>query len=1032
MAERKEFDFRSIAEHAPSIIIRFDKTLRHIYVNPAIEAKLGLRPADMIGKTHKELGFPKEVTDYWTGALRRVMKSKKAETIEFELPTPKGNVFYRSRLVPEFDARGHAETVLVIADDITDLKQLEETLRRNEARYRQFFVEDLSGNFVSTPDGRLLMCNPAFARMFGYDSVEEALTASAASFYEHSEERERYLKLLREERKLENFPEVLRRRDGTPIHVISNIRGEFDERGELIQIHGYIQDETSRVSAEDRIRQSMEQFQQLFEEAPIGMALISPDLTLIRANAALCQMLGYIESELKERTIADITHPDDLKEDLHHAVNLIEGKIKSYKIEKRYIKKTGEIVWGTLTASVIRDKGGRILYGLGMVEDITERKRAQEALRASEERYREFLRQSTEGMWRYELEQPIPIDLPEDEQIELFYRYAYLAECNDVLAKMYGYERAADLIGARLNDTSACDDPNNIASLRNFIRSNYRIADAEFREPDRAGNIHYFLNNFVGIVENGKLVRAWGSQRDITQQKLFHERLRESEEKYRSLFEDSKDVIFISTPQGRFLDINQAGVELFGYSSREELLAADIARDLYIDARDRLHVMRLLEERGFIKDFEARAKRKDGRSIIVLETTTAVYNAQGEVVAYRGILRDVTEQRALEEQLRQAQKMESVGTLAGGMAHDFNNILSIILGYLQAIEHPDTVPEQRTRNIEAIRRAVERGASIIRQLLTFARKQGGEIMSIDVNDTITDLSPLLQETLPKSIRLEVRLTSPDAIVRADENQFQQALLNLCLNAKDAILATGRDHGILQIETERVDGRAIEHRFPNLESKEYIRISVKDTGVGMDEHARQRMFEPFFTTKPPGKGTGLGLAVVYGVVKTHKGCIDVESELGKGTNVMLYLPLESQEQSHESNNERRQSDPMPAILLVEDEEMLLDLLSTFLKDHGFRTFRARDGEEAVKIYAEHQQEIAVVLSDMGLPKLGGWEAFQKMKEINPNVKSILASGYLDPKLREEMIRAGAVDFIQKPYVPEIILERIRDIIEKKRS
>jgi PAS domain S-box-containing protein len=1032
MAERKEFDFRSIAEHAPSIIIRFDKALRHVYVNPAIEAKLGLPPEQMIGKTHQELGFPKEITEYWTGALRRVMKSKKAETLEFEFPTPKGEVFYRSRLVPEFDARGDVETVLVIADDITDLKQLEESLRRSEARYRQFFDENLSGNFVSTPDGRLLMCNPAFARMFGYDSVEEALAASADSYYERSADRERYLMLLREKRKLENFPEVLRRRDGTPIHVISNIRGEFDKRGELIQIHGYILDETSRVMAEERIRQSMEQFQQLFEEAPIGMALISTDLTLIRANAALCQMLGYAESELKDQTIASVTHPDDLYEDQQQAIKLINGKIRSYKIEKRYIKKTGEIVWGLLTASVIRDKEGRILYGLGMVEDITERKRAQEALRASEERYREFLRQSTEGMWRYELEKPIPIDLPEDEQIELFYRYAYLAECNDVLAKMYGYERAADLIGARLNDTLVRDDPNNLAYFRTFIRSNYRIADAESREPDRAGNLHVFLNNFVGIIEHGKLVRVWGSQRDVTQQKLFHERLRESEEKYRSLFEESKDVIFISTPEGRFLDINQAGVELFGYASREELLSADIARDLYVDARDRHHVMRILAERGFIKDFEVRSKRKDGRSIIILETTTAVRNAQGEVVAYRGILRDVTEQRALEEQLRQAQKMESVGTLAGGMAHDFNNILSIILGYLNAIEHPDATPEQRTKHIEAIRRAVERGASIIRQLLTFARKQGGEIMPIDVNAVITDLSTLLQETLPKSIRLELKLTCPNAIVRADENQFQQAVLNLCLNAKDAILATGRDHGALQIETERVDARDIEHRFPNLESKEYVRISVKDTGVGMDEHARQRMFEPFFTTKPPGKGTGLGLAVVYGAVRAHKGCVDVESEPGKGTNVMLYLPLDSQEHSNEPDKEHRPRDRMPGVLLVEDEEMLLDLLSTLLEDHGFRAFRARDGEEAVKLYAEHQHEIAVVLSDMGLPKLGGWEAFQKMKEINPNVKSILASGYLDPKLREEMIRAGAIDFIQKPYVPEVILKRISDIIEKKRS
>ena len=883
IARNSEQDFRRIAEHAPNIIIRFDRQLRHLYVNPAVEAKMGMTPQQMIGKTHAELGLPDEIAGFWTNSLKKVFDSGEADLIEFDFMTPRGKVWYRSRLVPELNERGGVETILVIADDITDLKLAQELLLDNEERYRQFFNEDLSGNFVSTPEGKILMCNPSFARIFGFDSVEDALQSDPSLLYENKG-RNLYLRLLKERKKLENFHEEMKRKDGSTVYVVSNIRGEFDAHGHLVRIHGYVLDETDRIRAEEGLRQSMEQFRKLFEEGPVGMAVLSTDLNLIRANAALCSLLGYSEQELKERGIQGITHPDDMMTDLERAQRLFRGEIPSYQIEKRYIKKTGEIIWGFLTASLVRDETGKILYGIGIVEDVTE-------------------------------------------------------------------------------------------------------------------------------------------------EKVATEHLRGSEEKYRSLFEDSKDVIFISTPGGKFLDINQAGVELFGYTSKEELLEADIAHDLYLDAEDRAAMIKLLAERGFIKDYEVKGKRKDGKRLIVLETTTILRNKHGEAVTYRGILRDVTEQRGLEEQLRQAQKMESVGTLAGGMAHDFNNILSIILGYVNALEQADLPREQYLKSIDSIRKAVERGAGIIRQLLTFAKKTAGEITSIPLNETITDLSRLLEETLPKGIRLVLQLTAANPVLKADENQLQQALLNLCLNAKDAIFSKPDEKGAIIIQTEVVHGHSMKHRFPRAEDQQYALIMVQDDGVGMEEEARGRMFEPFFTTKPPGKGTGLGLAVVYGVVNAHKGFIDVVSVLGKGTTVNVFLPAQVMQTASRAETAGT-GEPRGGVLLVEDEVMLIELLQTFLEENGLRVFQARDGEEAVRVYEKNRNEIDVVLSDMGLPKLGGWEAFQKMKEINPDVKSILASGYLDPVLRTEMIKAGAVDFIQKPYVPEIILERIRGIIDSK--
>ena len=1036
MTHRSEEDFRSIAENAPSLILRFDKELRHVYVNPAVEHTFGLSSRAMIGKTHFELGLPESVSRLWTDALRHVFQTGEKSTLEYELETSGGRLSYRSRLVPEFDRNGAVVSVLVVADDVTDVKRTEQTLRLSEERYRRFFEEDLSGNFISTPDGKLLACNPSFAKIFGYATVEEALGQNASLLYTSKEERKVLLQLLKKKKKLINVQRQMKKKDGTFIRVVANVSGEFDGRGELVQLHGFVLDETERHMAEERLAQSVQQFRKVFEEGPIGMALVTPTFRLLKANESLCRMLGYTEEELLEKPIQDFTHPDDLARDLDLATRLVRGEIPSYQTEKRYITKDGRTIWGLLTASLLHDQSGIPMLGIGMVEDITERKQAQEALQKSEERYREFLHQSSEGIWRFELEQRIPLNLPEEEQIDLFYRYAYLAECNDHVAKMYGYAQAEEIIGARLEDLLVRSEPKNVEYLRSFIRSEYRLTDAESHEVDRLGRPRYFLNNLVGIIEDGKLVRSWGSQRDITERKVAIELLRQSEEKYRSLFEDTKDVVFISTPDGRFLDMNQAGVEVFGYASKEELLKVDIAKDLYVDSEERIKVGKILAEQGFVKDYPTLAKRKDGKQLIVLETTTAVRNESGEVVAYRGIIRDVTEQRRLEEQLRQAQKMESIGALAGGIAHDFNNILNIILGYISDLEHPGIDSERRSHHLDAVRTAVERGSGLVRQLLTFARKTTGVFSSVNVNETILETSKLLAETFPQSIRFELNLSAHPDRIQADESQLQQAILNLCVNARDALLDSENKHGVIRIGTELVDAEAMHRRFPEAWDQAYVLIAVSDTGVGMDETTKNRIFEPFFTTKELGKGTGLGLAVVYGVVNAHHGFVDVESLKGEGTSIRLFLPTEQDSGRSPAATGGSETNGAPTervgrgetILLIEDETMLLELLQSLFEDNGFRVLVARDGLEAVSIYAKHWNEIDLVLSDMGLPKLGGWEAFLRMKEINPNVKSILASGYLDTVLRTDLIKAGAVDFVQKPYVPEKILAQIRAAID----
>ncbi len=516
--------------------------------------------------------------------------------------------------------------------------------------------------------------------------------------------------------------------------------------------------------------------------------------------------------------------------------------------------------------------------------------------------------------------------------------------------------------------------------------------------------------------------------------KRAEEALRLSEGKYRTLFEESKDGIFMSTPEGKLIDVNPAGVELFGYTSREEMLRTDIAHDLYYNPGDRDLFIRKLAAQGFIVDFEFEIKTKSGERRVVLESATAITNHLNKIVAYRGFLRDITERKKLEEQLRHAQKMESIGTLAGGIAHDFNNLLGIILGYTSLLETEYGDRTKAAQNIHTVKKAVERGAGLVRQLLTFARKSESWFEPLNVNDTVKELAKMLMQTFPKTIAISTNLQQVLPFIVADSGQIHQAILNLCVNARDAIIgeqAESNAAGQVTVSTAVVERASIQSKFSDLTAKEYVVISVSDTGVGMSEETRHRIFEPFFTTKGLGRGTGLGLSVVYGVVNNHRGCIDVESALGVGTTFYLYFPAQTpllDIDAEPAVPAFKARGGKETILVVEDEEMLLKLVQTVLEDRGYRVLTAKDGQEGIDIFRNRHEEIACILTDMGLPRLGGWEMFLKMKEVKPTVKAILASGYCDPKIRAEMMKEGAKDFIQKPYVSEVVLQRIREILD----
>jgi len=526
-----------------------------------------------------------------------------------------------------------------------------------------------------------------------------------------------------------------------------------------------------------------------------------------------------------------------------------------------------------------------------------------------------------------------------------------------------------------------------------------------------------------GRVDSNLLARA--IRYAIERKQVEEELLRRSEEKYHALFEESKDGVFIATPEGKFLDINPAGIELFAYPSKEELLQIDIGRDLFLNPDDWRTYQETIARQGFVKDYELAVKRKDGLEVAITLTCNVVRDSKGTIVAYRGIMRDITEQKRLQQQFFQAQKMESIGTLAGGVAHDFNNLLGGILGYASFMKTKMEGDHPFYRYIDTIEKSATRAAQLTAQLLGFARDGRHDTKPIDLNDTVAETLNLLGRTLDKSIEIETDLFDPLPTTEADAGQVQQALMNLCINARDAMA----DGGVLRIET-RLETITEDYAETHPESSEgsFVVLSVADTGSGMDKKTREKIFEPFFTTKEEGKGTGLGLAMVYGVIKNHGGFVRVQSEPGVGSKFKIYLPASGLSKEKERSTPEMPRGGSELLLVVDDEEAIRALTKEMLETFGYKVMLAENGQEAVRLFEKHRDEIDLVILDMVMPKMGGRETFFRLKEISADVTALLSTGYSQSGKAQEILDGGFMGFLQKPYKLADLLSTVRNTLD----
>ncbi|MCX8031474.1 MAG: PAS domain S-box protein [Thermodesulfovibrionales bacterium] len=643
--------------------------------------------------------------------------------------------------------------------------------------------------------------------------------------------------------------------------------------------------------------------------------------------------------------------------------------------------------------------------------EIDERKRLENKLLESELRYRTIFEGSSEGF---------------------FIMKERFIDCNEQVCKIWGCSKS-DVIGHTPADFSPKFQPDGRLSME---AANEYIKKAMSGMPQRFYWQHkrkdgVLIDTEISLtsLKAGKEDLIFATMIDISERKKIENALKEAEEKYRKIFENSVEGIFQTTPDGRFITANPALAKMYNYETPEEFIKAikDIGKQLYYDPRDRIKLLRILKEKGSIKNFIVRNLRKDGTIFWVSINAKVKYDEHGNIEFYEGTVQDITEQIKLEEQLRQSQKMEAIGTLAGGVAHDFNNLLTVMMGYIHLMQLKLKDDEVLRSYLNQILAAVDKASNLTNSLLAFSRKQMISLKPIEINSLIKNLQNMLERIIGEDIELKVFLCEEDLLVMADVNQLEQVLINLAANARDAM----PKGGLIIIETEAIDiddDYKMVHGFSS--SGKHALISFTDFGVGISKEIIDKIFEPFFTTKEPGKGSGLGLSMVYGIIKQHQGHINCYSEPNKGTTFKIYLPL-TYRRSLQIKTVRTFSSLQgnETILLAEDDENLRNLTRYIIERYGYKVIEAKDGIDAVEKFKENKDSINLLLFDVIMPRLNGKEAYDEIVKLRSDIPIIFMSGYTANIIHKKGIIEEGLNTLFKPIKPTKLLEKIREVLSK---
>jgi PAS domain S-box-containing protein len=891
--------------------------------------------------------------------------------------------------------------LLQLFHEVTEHFKAEEALRRSEARYRAMVEHQTEFVVRWLPDGTRTFVNQAYCHHLRASPRELVGT----SFYpqvapEDLPQVKEKIRGLTPERPAETHEHRVVTTNGSIAWQQWTHRGIFDDNGRLIELQSVGTDITDRKRAERALR--LTQF--AVDRAADAIFWLRPDGRLIYVNDAACESTGYMRDELLSMTVLDID-TDFSDQRLQDLVEEISAN-GSCSFISHHRSKHGRIFPIEVVANYLEFDGQD--YVVALARDITERQETERVLRDNEERLKVLFEFAPDACFLTDLQ-------------------GVLLDGNRATEVITGFGRD-ELRGKSLFDVdilSLDDLPKATASLMESARGR-PVGPVEYVLTRRDGTrVTVEIRTYPVRIKKQHLVLAIA--RDITERREAEQALRQSEADLRALVDHATYGIYRSTPAGRFLSVNPTLVSMLGYDDENQVLGLDIESQLYLTPQERKRVLELCTAEGRFDGIETEWQRRDGTPIQVRVSGRPVFGETGDLACFEVFVMDVSEQRMLEEQLRQAQKMEAIGQLTGGIAHDFNNLLSVILLNAEFVAsalkggQPAMLPD-----VQEIEAAARKAAAMTKQLLGFSRRADLLMVPTNIGRVVRELFPMVRRLLPETIDVEIDVRSDHAIAVADTGAVEQMLLNLATNARDAMKQGGK----LRVE---VSGAHLDHAYcslnPSARPGNYVCLSVADTGTGMDAATRARIFDPFFTTKPLGEGTGLGLAMIYGLIKQHGGHVMVYSEPGDGTTFRLYFPAAQVDSSSEKDRESTGGlfGGSETILLVEDETALRRTGRRILEKYGYTVIDAADGEQALKIYEERRAEIDLIVCDLVMPRMSGAEFYKTLRRMGDPVKFILASGYSEKEAERRTLDAS-VPFVQKPWRLDELLSRLRQQLD----
>ncbi|MEA5113868.1 MAG: PocR ligand-binding domain-containing protein [Geobacteraceae bacterium] len=738
---------------------------------------------------------------------------------------------------------------------------------------------------------------------------------------------------------------------------------------------------------------------------------------------------GYAPGWLMSGNVlySSLVYSEDLQRIASEVAEYSRLGIDRFQLEYRIVTRAGEVRWVDERAVAERDVAGNIVHYRSVVLDITEAKKVEEALRDSEERLKMAMDLAKLAKWEYDVESGMFFF---DEQFYSLYGTTTEQEGGSLMsaeeyARKFLHPEDSPLVAAEIEKALATDDPNFSTQVE------HRIIRAD-------GEERFIVVRYMVVCDRaGRVIKTRGVNQDITERRKAEMEIRESNERLRVAFETIPDYISISTLEdGVFVDVNPGFTKIVGYTRDEVIGKSALDLDLWIDPGNRWQFLDTIRKNGSVNNIENKYRHKDGR-VIDVSMYASIIKLDNKPYMF-GFLKDITEVRKSEEdrkileaQLQQAQKMEAIGQLAGGIAHDFNNILTAIIGYAEIISIRIDRESPILHFIEQVLASSGRAADLVNSLLAFSRKQVLHPKPVDLCEIVQGLKKMLGRIIREDIDFMTVVAEKGLIVMADQGQIEQVLMNLVTNARDAMPQGGTlSVDVFQASIDK--GFVQVHGFG--EPGHYACITVTDTGCGMDAETQKKIFEPFYTTKEVGKGTGLGMAIIYGIVKQHNGYINVYSEPGNGTVFRVYLPLLAEEKHavHKTENNKPPKGGSETILLAEDDITVRELHKILLEEAGYKVVEAFDGHDALAKFMENRPTIDLLATDVIMPRIDGKSLYQEIRKFRPDMKVLFISGYTKDIVIEKGIPGDGANFISKPVTSSILLTKVREILDLMRT